>query len=1072
MVESRSWNMQSPLRAAALLLVAIFAMAAMAVAMTGDCAAAERRVALVIGNSAYKNPALAIPNARNDAEDVAAALTALGFDVLLQTDVDLAAASKAIQQFARMSVGADATLFYFAGHAVQYQGHNYLLPIDAEVKDEISLPFETIAVDNIRAVLDRSNGVKIMVLDACRSNPISERLAKLASSSAPVEPGERTRGLERIDRSEGIIVAYATSPGDVALDGQERNSPFTKAFLRRLNEPGLEIEMMFRRIANDVRAATSGRQRPETYVSLVNEYYINQNDRIAWDKIKGTDDPAVLNDFLERFPSSFYAIEAHYRLQTLERAIAEAKERALREAEIARREKELAAEQAAQRLKAEQACASDRAALSAVAPRDADGLRGLAANACDEVKTAAQKRLSDLEATLAAEAAACRRDGDALASLGARDLDGLRALAQSTPCASVKTAAEAKAAAAETVLAKETETCQREAGELKGLIERGDAANLEALRGSAQCPATLAAIPAGLRAIAAAAKAVCDRDGAALAAIPARDAAALRDLVAKTECAPVKATASTRLTDLEALLAREAAQCASEDAELKGLADRNDAARIEALRGRAQCPASVAAADRSLRDIAAAADAACARDNAALNAIAPRDADALRNLTNSTPCAPVKTAAAQRLKDVEAALAHEAELCQRDEAQWKELSPSGSRADVEAFRARAECAPIAAAADRRLAELKTICRDDAAALAAIAPRDAEGLRGFIGKSGCDEVKTAAQDRLAALEASLAHEAELCQRDEAQWKDISAGADGAALTVLRQRVECPGVIAAIDHALADLKTACAREQGALAAIGPNDREAMKAFLAGAVCADVKTAAEAKVAKLEAEEARQEEACRREDVELTALKTQGAEARDKLVEMRRRMSCARLRPDLEAALEQLPPPPVFNSRSQVRSAQAQLQRLGCLAATDSGKLDARTQEGIARYFEAKGDAAPAAEVKVTDEFISRLEAESPSLCTPAALAAPEPSVDRLLRRPKGNVARLPPKEEPRQKALEPRPAKEKAARPAPDEKPARIARPRQPERPQAPAPAQATANRAPAHPASSAPLGVGF
>ncbi len=1158
--------MQRPLRAVTVFIVGLLALTI----LTGHAGAAERRVALVIGNSAYKNPALAIPNARNDAEDVASALTALGFDVLLLTDVDLAAAGKAIQQFARMSVGADSTLFYFAGHAVQYQGRNYLLPVDAEVKDEISLPFETIGVDNVRAVLDRSNGVKIMVLDACRTNPISDRLAALANSGPPVEPAGRTRGLERIDKSEGIIVAYATSPGDVALDGQERNSPFTKAFLRRLNEPGLEIEMMFRRIANDVRAATGGRQRPETYVSLVNEYVLNQSDRLAWDRIRGTDDPAELNDFLEHFPSSYYAIEARYRLRALERAIAEAKERALREAEVARREKELAAVEAAQRLKAEGACRNDRASLAAAGPRDADALRRLSLNACDEVKGVATKRLADLDALIAAEAEACRRDGAALAALGARDLDGLRALIQTASCADAKTAAAARIAGVETEIAKEAEVCRREDGELKELLARGDAAAVEAMRGRAQCPATPAAIAEGLRVVAAAAKAACDRDGTALQAVAPRDAAGLRAIAAKASCESVKAAAAARVADLDALVAREAAACRSEDAELKGLIERGDTAGIAALHGRAQCPATVAAADSGLRDLAAAADAACARDNAALNAIGPRDADALRSLADKTPCGAVKTAAAQRLHEVEAVLAHEADVCRRDEAKWKDLAKSGDRAGVEAFHRQAECASVAAAAERRLAELTTLCRNDDAMLGSIPQKDADALRGFLAKAQCGEVRTAAEQRLAALEASLAHEAEICRRDEAQWKDLaksgdraglaafraqaecasvktaaerriaelgalcdrertalgaiadrdagglrgflagsgcdetraaaqqrlatlesalaheaaicrrdeakwkeaSNGFDRAALTAMRQSVECPSVIAAIDQALGELKAACAREQAALAAIGPNDGQATKSFLAGAVCEESRTAAQAKLARIEADQAKQEETCRREDVELTALKTQGADARDRLIEMKQRLHCERLRPVLEAALEQIPAPPAANTREQLRRAQTQLQRLGCLAQADSGKLDARTREGLARYFEAKGEAAPSlADLKVTDEFVGKLEGEKPDLCAPAAVATPEPS-DRKHVRPKEktDVARLP-KQEP--KPAEPRPPREQAVRPPPVEKPARVARPRQPERPP-PAPAQSSASRAPPPhaPSNNSALGVGF
>ncbi|WP_180982479.1 caspase family protein [Methylocella silvestris] len=1057
--------MQSSLKALIVVVCGLLALAAAPL----DAAAAERRVALVIGNSVYKNSALDIPNARNDAEDVAAALKALGFDVLLETDVDLAAASKAIQQFARMSVGADATLFYFAGHAVQYQGHNYLLPVDAEVKDEISLPFETIAVDNIRAVLDRSNGVKIMVLDACRSNPIADRLAKMASAAPAIDPSERTRGLERIDKSEGIIVAYATSPGDVALDGQERNSPFTKAFLKRLNEPGLEVEMMFRRIANDVREATSGRQRPETYVSLVNEYYLNQTDRVAWEKVKETDDPAALHDFVERFPSSFYAIEARYRLKALERAIAEQKARALKEAELARREKEVAAQEATARLKADEACRTERAALTATSPRDAEALRRLSASACAEVKVAAQKRLAELEADVAAEAEACRRDEAALAGLSSgRDVGALRTLMRETSCAAVKTSAAARIGALEADLAKAAEICQREESELKDLVERGDGAALEGLRSRSNCPATLPAIAQGLRTITAAAKAACERDGAALQAIPERDAASLRIFLARNVCDPVKASAQTRLRELETVLAREEAQCRSEQTSLKDLVARGDSAGVGELRARAQCRAAVAAAEAASREIAAAADAACARDNAALNALAPRDVAALRLLSDRSSCGAVKAAATQRLAAAEAALRQEAEACQRDEAQWAERAGSANRADIEAFAKGAECAAVKGAAERRLAELGAICKSDAAALAALGARDAGGLSSFIGAAQCDEVKALAKQRLAGLETVLAREAQACQRDEALMKDVSSG-DREALTALRQRAECPSVRATLDRELADLKQACQREQDAFSAIGAGDGAATKAFIEGAVCGDVKTAALAKLARIEANEARAEEACRREDVELTALKTQGAAARDQLDALKGRLTCARLRPDVEAALRLLPEPAPVNTRPQIRAAQSELQRLGCLGAVETGALDGKTRAGFARYFEAKGEGAPSAsELKVTDEVLAKLEGDKARLCPPADVAKPVKPAGRSRK----DLARVPPAEEPSQKA-EPRPAREKAARPAPAERPVRVAKPQPEQRPRPPPaspPAQSTANKAGGH--SASPLGVGF
>jgi hypothetical protein len=1061
--------------------VAVFVCGALALAAPADSAAAERRVALVIGNSAYKIAALEIPNAKNDAEDVAAALTALGFDVLLQTDADQAVANKAIQQFARQAVGADAALFYYAGHAVQYQGHNYLLPVDADVKDEISLPFETIAVDNVRAVLDRSNGVKIMVLDACRSNPVADRLAKIAPASPPVALDERARGLERIEKSEGLIVAYATSPGDVALDGQDRNSPFTKAFLRRLNEPGLEIGTMFRRIASDVNAATGGRQRPETYISLVNEYYLNQNDRIAWDKIKTTDDPASLRDFIEHFPSSFYALEARYRLQAVERAIAEAKERALREAEIVRREKDLAAEEALARQKADADCQNDRAALAAAGPRDADGLRALAAGGCDEVRGAAQKRLTALRSLLAAEAEACRRDNGALAAIDPRDLAAFRAFVERAACVEAETAARAKIAGLEADIAAQAELCRREEGEVRALAERGAPADFEALRRRADCPTTTAVIDRELRNIALAAQAVCNRDGGALAAISERDASALRGLIARTSCETVKTAASVRLAELETVLAREAEGCRREDGELKGFVERGAAADIEALKARAQCAATIAAVDRGLRELAAAASVACAQDNATLNGIGPRDAAALRNLVDRNPCDAVKTSAGQRLLDLKASLAHEAEICQRDEAQWKGMANSGSRVELEGLHQHAECASVVLALERRLTDLKTICRNDDAALSALGPRDAEGLRGLMADIRCDDVRANAQQRLSKLETLMAHEAEICQRDEVEWKATSASGDHTAVTALRQRAECLSVVVAIDRALADWKTACGREQTTLSAIGPSDADAVRSFLSRATCDEAKIAARAKLAKIEAEMARQEERCRQDEADLASLKSEGVDAREKLIDLKRRLTCASLRPALEAALEQMPPPPAppeFNTNAQIRFAQTQLQRIGCLPSHYSGKLDSKTQQALKRYFEAKGDSEPAiAEIRVTDEFLSALKEEKPDLCAPAKDTAPEPSVDveKLLRRPKKeNVVRYPPQDELRQKAAEPRPAKEKVARPAPAEKNFRLAKPRQPEPAAAPAApaAQSSASSTSRPRGGGSPMGVGF
>src|SRR5262249_31846835 len=203
---------------------------------------------------------------------------------------------------------ADVALFYYAGHALQFKGRNYLMPIDAEIEDEVSLRYQMISIDDIRDALGRAGGLKIIILDACRNNPVVESLARKAAGNTRALVA--TRGLARIDRGEGLVVGFSTAADDVALDGSGRNSPYTRALLKRLQEPGLEVEMMFRRVAADVNAQTGGRQRPETYVSLIGEYYLNQKDRIAWEKIRSSDDPALLSDFIKRFPTSTNAFDA------------------------------------------------------------------------------------------------------------------------------------------------------------------------------------------------------------------------------------------------------------------------------------------------------------------------------------------------------------------------------------------------------------------------------------------------------------------------------------------------------------------------------------------------------------------------------------------------------------------------------------------------------------------------------------------------------------------------------------------------------------------------------------------
>ncbi len=237
--------------------------------LVADTAQAQRRVALVIGNSTYANtPQLANP--ANDASDIATALKLLGFDVIAESNLTKSAMDNAFRRFARAMDGADAALFYYAGHGMQFQSQNYLMPIDAKLQHEADLPYEMAKVDDVIADMSRVKGVRLVILDACRDNPLEANLKRTVARTRNIA---QTRGLARMTRTQGLLVAYATQPGQVADDGIDRNSPFTKSLLQHIATPGLEVGPLFRRVASDVNKSTGGKQTPELSVSLLGEFY-------------------------------------------------------------------------------------------------------------------------------------------------------------------------------------------------------------------------------------------------------------------------------------------------------------------------------------------------------------------------------------------------------------------------------------------------------------------------------------------------------------------------------------------------------------------------------------------------------------------------------------------------------------------------------------------------------------------------------------------------------------------------------------------------------------------------------
>jgi len=235
-------------------------------------AAAEKRVALVVGNSAYVHSG-ALSNPVNDAGDMGDALKQVGFEVILGLDVDKRAFDTKIRDFARALEQADVAVFFYAGHGLQVSGRNYLIPVDARLQGERDLDFEAVAVDFVmrQMELEREGKTNVVFLDACRDNPLSRNLARsMGTRSASIG-----QGLAQVQTGVGTFIAYSTQPGNVALDGAGRNSPFTAALAKRVAEPDRNLTSVMIDVRKDVLNATNGKQVPWDHSALTGEFYFH-----------------------------------------------------------------------------------------------------------------------------------------------------------------------------------------------------------------------------------------------------------------------------------------------------------------------------------------------------------------------------------------------------------------------------------------------------------------------------------------------------------------------------------------------------------------------------------------------------------------------------------------------------------------------------------------------------------------------------------------------------------------------------------------------------------------------------
>ncbi len=287
----------------------------------------EQRVALVIGNSTYKDAPLRNP--ANDASDMAQALRGLGFKVTLKANASQRQMKDAIRDFGEQLTKGGVGLFYYAGHGVQYKGRNFLVPVGARIERESHVEDEAVDAAFVLAQMEEArNRINLVILDACRNNPFTRGFRSVAS------------GLAQMDAAQGTLVAFATAPGSVAADGDGRNGVYTKHLLRQMRQPGVPVELMFKRVRDSVITETNDKQTPWESSSLRGaDFYFGGAPSTAsavatpvlapqqqitvdhsaielafWDSIKSSTNPEDFRAYLDQYANGAFASLARLKL--------------------------------------------------------------------------------------------------------------------------------------------------------------------------------------------------------------------------------------------------------------------------------------------------------------------------------------------------------------------------------------------------------------------------------------------------------------------------------------------------------------------------------------------------------------------------------------------------------------------------------------------------------------------------------------------------------------------------------------------------------------------------------------
>ena len=320
----------------------IIALSVIGILASSNVAKAERRVAFVVGNGAYKNVAQ-LPNPQIDAKSMAGVLRNVGFDVVEGTNLTRDQMTERLLEFGKKAQGADVAVFFYAGHGIAVDGTNYLLPVDADIKSEMDVKLGSAI--NVDVTLDqtmRDAKVKLVFLDACRDNPFAAKIRSFATSrSVNVQTG-----LAEMKSGEGTLIAFATGPGQTALDGKEgTNSPFTRALMDNITKPGVEIQQAMTEVRAQVNEETNKGQLPWGHTNLIGSVYLNpvaaptgasaakapktpaststtstasEVELEFWRSIKDSNKPEELNAYVTNYPNGQFKSLALARIASLQ----------------------------------------------------------------------------------------------------------------------------------------------------------------------------------------------------------------------------------------------------------------------------------------------------------------------------------------------------------------------------------------------------------------------------------------------------------------------------------------------------------------------------------------------------------------------------------------------------------------------------------------------------------------------------------------------------------------------------------------------------------------------------------